>query len=130
MLGIFPAMRRDGIRSTTRRDGRMRLIVPHIRAPCVIVAGDRPEKHGKGREPWPDTLNGLNAGGVLVDESDRVIHANESGRSCSTCATSCTSPTAGSRRRSPGSQKALREVFGAARCIGAVAVGTRAFRFR
>ena len=120
MLGIFRHERDGIVDDATRR--AMRLIVPHIRR--AVLIGQVTDLKSMEAATLADTLNGLNAGVFLVDESDRVIHANESGRSMLDMRDVLHLANGRLAARSPGSQKALREVFGAAG-NGDVAVGTK-----
>ena len=120
MLAIFRHERDGIVDDATRR--AMRLIVPHIRR--AVLIGQVTDLKSMEAATLADTLNGLNAGVFLVDESDRVIHANESGRSMLDMRDVLHLANGRLAARSPGSQKALREVFGAAG-NGDVAVGTK-----
>ena len=100
----------------------MRLIVPHIRR--AVLIGQVTDLKSMEAATLADTLNGLSAGVFLVDESDRVIHANASGRSMLDMRDVLHLANGRLAARSPGSQKALREVFGAAG-NGDAAVGTK-----
>jgi DNA-binding CsgD family transcriptional regulator len=120
MLGIFRHERDGVVDDATRR--AMRLIVPHIRR--AVLIGQVTDLKSMEAATFADTLNGLNAGVFLVDESDRVIHANDSGRSMLDMRDVLHLANGRLAARSPGSQKALREVFGAAG-NGDAAVGTK-----
>ena len=120
MLGIFRHERDGIVDDATRR--AMRLIVPHIRR--AVLIGQVTDLKGMEAATLADTLNGLSAGVFLVDESDRVIHANASGRSMLDMRDVLHLANGRLAARSPGSQKALREVFGAAG-NGDAAVGTK-----
>jgi len=120
MIGIFRHERDGVVDDATRR--AMRLIVPHIRR--AVLIGQVTDLKSMEAATLADTLNGLSAGVFLVDESDRVIHANDSGRSMLDMRDVLHLANGRLAARSPSSQKALREVFDAAGS-GDAAVGTK-----
>jgi DNA-binding CsgD family transcriptional regulator len=120
MIGIFRHERDGVVDDRTRR--AMRLIVPHIRR--AVLIGRVTELRSMQAATLADTLNGLSAGVFLVDETDRLIHANESGRSMLDARDVLHLANGRLAAHGSGSQKALREVFDAAGS-GDAAVGTR-----
>jgi len=120
MVGIFRHERDGIVNDETRR--AMRLIVPHIRR--AVLIGQVADLKSMEATTLADTLNGLSAGVFLVDENDRLIHANESGRSMLDMRDVLHLANGRLAARNTSSQKALREVFGAAGS-GDRAVGTK-----
>jgi DNA-binding CsgD family transcriptional regulator len=120
MIGIFRHERDGIVDDETRR--AMRLIVPHIRR--AVLIGQVTDLKSLEAATLADTLNGLNAGVFLVDEDDRVLHANASGRSMLEARDVLHLAHGRLAARNAPSQKALREVFGAAG-RGDAAVGTK-----
>jgi DNA-binding CsgD family transcriptional regulator len=120
MVGIFRHERDGVVDDETRR--AMRLIVPHIRR--AVLIGQVTDLKSMEAATLADTLNGLSAGVFLVDENDRLIHANGSGRAMLDTRDILHLANGRLAARNAGSQKALREVFGAAG-RGDRAVGTK-----
>jgi DNA-binding CsgD family transcriptional regulator len=120
MIGIFRHQRDGIVNDETRR--AMRLIVPHIRR--AVLIGQVTDVKGMEAATLADTLNGLSAGVFLVDENDRLIHANASGRAMLDMRNILHLASGRLAARSAASQKALREVFAAAG-RGDAAVGTK-----
>jgi len=67
---------RDGLADEPARQ-RMRLVVPHMRR--AVLIGDVIDLKNAETSTFADTLDGLSAGMFLVDDSGRIMHANESG---------------------------------------------------
>ena len=120
MIGIFRHQRDGIVNDETRR--AMRLIVPHIRR--AVLIGQVTDLKGMEAATLADTLNGLSAGVFLVDENDKLIHANASGRAMLDMRNVLHLANGRLAARSVASQKALRDVFTAAG-RGDAAVGTK-----
>jgi DNA-binding SARP family transcriptional activator/DNA-binding CsgD family transcriptional regulator len=120
MFGVFRHERDGYVDDETKQ--LMRLVVPHIRRAALI--GRVIEHKSMEAATFADTLDGLSAGIFLVDETDRLIHANESGQSMLEArdVLHLTNGRLGARDPRPGI--ALHEVFDAAGS-GDAAVGTR-----
>jgi DNA-binding CsgD family transcriptional regulator len=67
---------RDGLVDDETR-WRMGLLVPHVRR--AVLIGKVIELHRAEASTLADTLDGLTAGMFLVDQTGRIVHANENG---------------------------------------------------
>ncbi len=67
---------RDGLVDDETR-WRMGLLVPHVRR--AVLIGKVIELHKAEASTLADTLDGLAAGMFLVDQTGRIVHANENG---------------------------------------------------
>jgi DNA-binding SARP family transcriptional activator/DNA-binding CsgD family transcriptional regulator len=110
MFGIF-RHERDGVVDDDARQA-MSLIIPHIRR--AVLIGRTVEHKSMEAATFADTLDGLSAGVFLVDEADRLVHANESGQSMLDTRDVLHLTRGRLGARDPSPDKALREVFGAA----------------
>ena len=110
MFGVFRHERDGPVDDETKQ--LMRLVVPHIRR--AVLIGRVIEHKSMEAATLADTLDGLSAGIFLVDEADRLIHANESGQSMLDArdVLHLTNGRLGARDPCPG--KALHEAFDAA----------------
>jgi DNA-binding CsgD family transcriptional regulator len=75
MFGVFRHERDGPVDEETRR--RMRLIVPHIRR--AVLIGRVIDLKTAEAATLADTLDGISAGMLLVDQSGRIVHANAGG---------------------------------------------------
>lgn len=75
LFGVFRKEPDGLVDDATRR--RMRQIVPHIRR--AVMIGRMIELRTTEAATFADTLDGLNAGMFLVDETGRIVHANACG---------------------------------------------------
>ena len=76
LFGVFRQERHGFVDDDARQ--RLRQIVPHIRRAMAI--GRTIELKTAEAAAFADTLDGIDAGMFLVDESGRVVHANASGQ--------------------------------------------------
>jgi len=112
---------RDGLADEPSRQ-RMRLVAPHIRR--AVLIGDVIDLKTTETASFADTLDGLSAGMLLVDDTGRIVHANASGHAL-LAANDFLRAVGGRLAASDGqTDQALREIFAAAGS-GDAAVGVR-----
>lgn len=101
---------------------RMALVVPHVRR-ALQIGSTIDLKHAEARS-FPDVLNGLSAGMILLDGNARIVHANAAGRDILEASDFLRAICGRLVASDPPINAALREILLAAEAGDAV-VGTR-----
>jgi DNA-binding CsgD family transcriptional regulator len=109
-FGVFRHAR-DGVVDDGARE-RLRVLAPHLRR--AVLIGNVIDLKTAEAATFTDTLDGLSAAVIFVDEGGRIVHANSSGEAMVAAGRVLRASSGRLAACEPKSNQALREVFLAA----------------